>query len=135
MIIHVYLCSISTHSINYLLFTVSLPTIISQPRSIVVDVYNVAIFECTARSYGYVSITWRRLNFELPVTANVVTNKSSNEITSILRIEKSVGHHKGSYYCVVENKAGRVNSALAYFNITGKPLYICTYLCIYIKTK
>ena len=104
----------------------SLPTIISQPRSIIVDIYNVAIFECIAKSYGYASITWRRLDFELPVTANVVTNKSLNEITSILRIENSIGYYKGYYYCVVENKAGRVNSALAYFNVTGKPLYIRT---------
>ena len=104
--------------------TVSLPILIRQPRSTLVEVHKTAVFECTARSYGFVSITWRRMNLELPLTANVTTTKSLNDVTSILSIEKSVGYYKGYYYCVVENKAGRVNSKPAYFNITGTPLYI-----------
>ena len=44
-----------------------------QPRSTVVEIYGVATFECIARSYGNISITWRRQNSELPVTADVKT--------------------------------------------------------------
>ena len=44
------------------LYIVALPRIIKQPSSTMTEVYNVATFECTARSYGIVSITWRRLN-------------------------------------------------------------------------
>ena len=114
----------------------SLPVIVKQPRSTVAKIYNVAIFECTVRSYGSVSITWRRRNSNLPVTANVSTvTKSLNEIKSILRIEKSIGYYKGYYYCVIENIAGTVSSTFAYCNITGKHFFIIKYpcmICIYV---
>ena len=97
----------------------TLPIIIRQPRSTIVEVYHVAIFECTARSYGSILITWKRLNSDLPVTVNITTTKSLNEATSILKIEKRIGYYKGYYYCVIENKVGIVNSTTAYCNITG----------------
>ena len=102
------------------LLAVALPAIVRQPVSIVMEVYNVAIFECIARSYGSVSITWKRWNSKLPVTANVtMIKKTINEARSTLRIEKSIGYYKGYYYCVIENTAGIVNSTYAYCNITG----------------
>ena len=108
------------------LHTVALPKIIQQPRSTVTEVYNTATFECMARSYGIVSISWQRMNSELPVTANVkVTKPSLNDIKSVLRIEKSIGYYKGYYYCIIENKAGIVNSRRAYCNVTG---IICMYM-------
>ena len=104
----------------YYLHIVALPNITQQPHSTVTEVYNTATFECMARSYGIVSIKWQRLNSELPVTANItVTKPSLNDIKSVLRIEKSIGYYKGYYYCIIENKAGIVNSRLAYFNVTG----------------
>ena len=102
----------------------ALPTIITQPRSTVVEIYDVATFECTARSYGTVSITWRRLYSGLPVTANVTTIKSLNGITSILRIRNSIGY----YYCIAENKAGILTSTLAYCNIKGKSMLVCLFV-------
>ena len=101
----------------------ALSRIIQQPSSTVTEVYNVATFVCTARSYGIVSITWRRLNSELPETANITMSKSLNDIISVLTIEKSIGYYKGYYYCVIENKAGKVNSRMAYFNVTGISVY------------
>ena len=117
--------SYTSMTIKHMLYLhiVALPKIIQQPSSIVTEVYNVATFECMARSYGIVSITWQRLNSELPVTANVRTTSSLNQIKSILRIEKSIGYYKGYYYCVVKNKAGVVNSTVAYCNVTG--MYVC----------
>ena len=118
----------------------ALPVIVRQPVSTVAEVYNVAIFECTARSYGSVSITWKRWNSKLPVTANIVTIKSLNEANSILRIEKSIGYYKGYYYCVIENTAGIVNSAYAYCNITGTEITmyvhvikLCTCVLYYLQ--
>ena len=58
----------------------ALPVIVSQPLSTVTEVYNVAVFECIARSYGSVSITWKRWNSKLPVTAHIMTNTSLNEV-------------------------------------------------------
>ena len=108
------------------LHIVALPRIMKQPSSTMTEVHNVATFECAARSYGIVSITWRRLNSELPETAtNVTMSKSLNDITSVLRIEKSIGYYKGYYYCVVENKAGKINSRMAYCNVTGISMYNC----------
>ena len=112
---------------NCLLYIVALPTIIKQPRSTVTEVYNVAIFKCIARSYGSISITWRRRNSDLPVTANVTTTKSLNEMNSVLRIEKSIGYYKGYYYCTIKNIAGIVYSQYAYCNITGT--YYDIYTC------
>ena len=101
-----------------------LPVIVKQPRSTVAEIYNVAVFECTVRSYGSVSIVWRRRNSNVPVIASVSTTKSLNEVKSTLRIEKSIGYYKGYYYCVIENIAGTVSSKFAYCNITGKHLFI-----------
>ena len=100
----------------------ALPLIIKQPRSVVVQAYSVASFECTTRSYGTVSITWKRLNSELPITAQIRESKSLNKLTSTLSLE-SIGYYEGYYYCVVENTAGIVNSRLAHFEISGMWIY------------
>ena len=97
----------------------ALPRIIRQPSPTVTAVYDIATFECMARSYGSVSITWQRQNSKLPVTANVTMTKLLNEVRSTLRIDKSIGYYKGYYYCVIRNKAGVVNSSVAYCNVTG----------------
>ena len=104
--------------------TVGLPIIIEQPKSTVAEIYNVAIFECAAKSYGTMRITWKRRNSELPATSNVTITKSLNEIRSVLRIEKSIGYYTGYYYCAFKNAAGRVDSENAYFNITGTYIHI-----------
>ena len=98
-----------------------LPVITRQPGSTTVQVSSTGSFTCTARSYGVVSLTWRRLNSKLPVNADIAISKSVNEITSVLRLD-SVGYYKGYYYCVAENNVGKVNSTFAYFNVTSKIL-------------
>ncbi|XP_065903803.1 basement membrane-specific heparan sulfate proteoglycan core protein-like [Dysidea avara] len=98
---------------------VSLPVMITQPKPTTVHVYDTATFQCTGRSYGKVTITWKRLMSELPVTVTVnVTKISLNEVTSILTIDKSIGYYKGNYYCVIENDVGKVNSTFAYCDVT-----------------
>ena len=87
-------------------------------------------FTCTARSYGVVSLTWKKLNSKLPVNADISISKSVNEITSVLRLD-SVGYYKGYYYCVAENSAGKVNSTFAYFNVTSKHLSCMSYVCMH----
>ena len=99
-------------------FIVALPVITRQPSSIVVQVFSIGSFECIARSYGDVSIAWKRLNSELPESVNITESKSLNEITSVLRLE-NVGYYKGYYYCVIENSVGTVTSALAHYDISG----------------
>ena len=103
-----------------LLTVVSLPVMITQPKPTTVHVYDTATFQCTGRSYGKVTITWKRLMSKLPVTATVnVTKISSNEVTSILIIKNIIGYYSGNYYCVIENDVGKVNSKFAYCDVTG----------------
>lgn len=99
-------------------FIVALPKVTRQPSSTVEQVFRVASFHCTAKSYGVLSITWKKLNSQLPITANIEISKSLNEITSVLKL-KSIGYHKGYYYCTIENSAGIVNTTFAYFDIIG----------------
>ena len=115
------ICSrISSSALHgYISISVAPPVITRQPRSTTVTVrLSTGSFTCTARSYGVVSLTWKRLNSKLPITANISTSKSLNEITSVLRLE-SIGYYKGYYYCVAENSAGKVNSTFAHFGIIG----------------
>ena len=96
----------------------ALPVITRQPRSTTVQVFGTGSFTCTARSYGVVLLTWKKIHSELPETANITVSRSLNEITSVLRLE-SVGYYKGYYYCVIENSAGKVKSTFVHFNIIG----------------
>ena len=96
----------------------ALPVITRQPSSTVVQVFSIGSFECIARSYGDVSITWKRMNSQLPESVNISESKSLNEITSVLSLE-NVGYYKGYYYCVIKNSAGLVNSTLAHYGVAG----------------
>ena len=95
------------------------PLITRQPRSTVVETGNVAVLECSAVSYGTTSITWKKMNAQLPATANVTITRSLNEITSVLRIQKTIKYYEGNYYCVIENSVDKVQSTSAYCKITG----------------
>lgn len=102
----------------------TLPIITRQPRSNMVEAGNVVTFVCSAISYGNASIIWKQIASKLPVTSKVTVTKSLNEITSVLRIEKTIEYYTGYYYCIVENSVGQVNSTFAYCNITGRHLLI-----------
>ena len=94
-------------------FAVSLPKITRQPDDVnVTTSCNSASFVCTARGYGLTKIVWKRINYTLPVTADVTEEKSLNEISSILTISEIVGYYSGQYYCIVENKAGNITSRI-----------------------
>ena len=101
-----------------------LPKITNHPESVVVKANDVATFQCSAQSYETASITWKRSELELPITINVTVTESLNEITSFLRIEKTIGYYEGNYYCIIENSAGQVKSLLAYCNVTGNYLIV-----------
>ena len=55
----------------------------------------------------------------MPVTAEVFEIKSLNGISSILNITKTVGYYSGQYYCVAENKFGKVISQAANLHVQG----------------
>ena len=102
----------------------SLPVIMVQPVSIVVNVTDDIIMKCTVRSYGDVKITWKKLNSTLPSSAVPKEIKSINEITSILNISNAIGYYKGYYYATISNIAGEINSSMVYLNVSGKYILI-----------
>ena len=64
----------------------------------------------------------------MPVTENVTEEKSLNGISSFLKITKTVGYYSGQYYCVAENKVGKVISQTANLHVQG--YNACCTLCL-----
>ena len=109
----------------------SSPTITKQPDDVNVTVYNSASFVCTAHGYGSIKIVWKRINYTLPITADVIEEESLNQLTSTLRISEIVGYYSGQYYCIAENKAGKVISQVANLYVQkSKGRYNCCVLHI-----
>ena len=106
----------------------SLPTISEQPNDMEINVYESVSFKCTAHGYG-VMITWKKANHNIPVTAEVTKEKSLNNISSILKITKSVGYYSGQYYCVAENEVGKVVSQTASLHVQGDK---CVIIIVYV---
>ena len=97
----------------YNFFAVSLPRITRQPDDVnVTTLCNSASFVCTAHGSGLRKIVWKRVNYTLPVTADVTEEKSFNELSSTLTISEIFGYYSGQYYCIVENEAEKVTSRI-----------------------
>ena len=77
------------------------------------------LFKCTAHGFGTINIFWKRVKYNMPVIAEVFERKSLNGISSILNITKTVGYYSGQYYCVAENKVGKVISQTANLHVQG----------------
>ena len=83
-------------------------------------VYESVSFKCTARGFGKIKMVWKRVNHNMPETAVITEQKFLNEITSILKITKTVGYYSGQYYCVAEsNEAGKSASQPANLYVQG----------------
>ena len=94
-----------------------------------VTVYNSASFVCTARGYRLVKITWKRVNYTLPITAEVTQEESLNQITNTLKIFEIVGYYSGQYYCVAANRDVEIASQIVNLHVT-KSMYFTTYYII-----
>ena len=84
-----------------------------------INVYESVLFKCSASGFGALKIVWKRIEHNMPLTAEVTEEMSLNEITSILKITKAAGYYSGQYCCVVENKVGEVGSWTAYLLVQG----------------
>ena len=67
-------------------FVVSSPEISRQPEDVNVTIYESASFKCTAHGFGSIKIVWKRVNYILPITADITEERSLNTISSILKI-------------------------------------------------
>ena len=101
----------------YLIFAVSAPSITHQPDDVNVTVYKSASFSCVAHGFGLIQIVWKRVNYGLPITADVTEEKSLNGLSSTLKIINIVGYYSGQYYCVAENEVGKITSQTANLHV------------------
>ena len=92
-----------------------------------INIHESVSFKCTAHGYGDLKIMWRRNKYNIPVTAKVTAEKQLNEISSILKITKTIGYYSGQYYCVAENEVGIVVSQTANLHVQGNK---CTLICL-----
>ena len=108
----------------------SLLRITRQPDDVnVTTACNSASFVCTARGFGSIKIVWKRINYTLPITANVTEQKSLNKLSSKLTISEIVGYYSGQYYCVAENEAGKITSQIVNLHVKKSKIATCILLC------
>ena len=122
------------------IFAVSPPKISEHPNDLHITVHDSVLikctahvlFKCTAHGFGTINIFWKRVKYNMPVTAEVIERKTLNGISSILNITKTVGYYSGQYYCVAENKAGKVMSQTANLHVQGNNVCytLCSYVCV-----
>ena len=93
-----------------MLIAVSLPTISEYPNDTNSILHDSALFKCIAYGFGVTNIVWRRVKYNMPITAEVPEERSLNQISSILKITKVIGYYSGQYYCIAENEGGEAFS-------------------------
>ena len=96
-----------------------MPTILEQPNNMTINFYKTVSFKCSAHGFGQLKIVWKRIEHNMPLTAEVTEEKSLNKITSILKITNTAGYYSGQYYCVTENQVGKVVSQIADLHVQG----------------
>ena len=97
---------------------------LKQPNNININLYGSVSFECTAQGFGALQIIWRRVDHNMPTTAEITEQISLNEISSILNISKAVAYYSGQYYCNVTSKDGSVVSPTANLHVQGNNVAI-----------
>ena len=102
-----------------MLIAVSLPTISEHPNDMNITVHDSALFKCTAYGFGVTNIVWRRVKYNMPITAEVTEGRSLNHISSILKITEVIGYYSGQYYCIAENECGKVVSRSTSLYVKG----------------
>ena len=105
------------------MYVVSPPRVVTHPIDASAAAPFGALFNCSVQAYGYLTITWYRIN-ALPKNASTLI-PSINVTTSILFIPNVTIEDAGIYYC--EAWAGRmvVRSQPAKLTVEGKihPLF------------
>ena len=101
-------CQVSLCCLFYFNVVVG-PSIVTQPN----DTYAAApfsgVFKCSAKGYGYISISWYKANTwydikSLPDKDKVSTVHSSEATVSTLEIPNLIKEDAGGYICVVHSK-------------------------------
>ena len=70
-------------------------------------------------AFGYATVTWRKVDSILPITATVTNTLSLNQVTSVLTITGVAGYYGGLYYCIAMNQVGSTPSKHAKLIVQG----------------
>ena len=100
------------------MYVVSPPRVVTHPIDTSAAAPFGALFNCSVQAYGYLTITWYRIN-ALPKNVSTLI-PSINVTTSILTIPNVTIEDVGTYYC--EAWAGKmvVRSLPANLTLAGK---------------
>jgi len=90
------------------------------PNNITTSAYSDISLSCEAVGFEIVTITWERVDLEVPSVATQSDTKLGDTITSILHMTRTNGYFTGQYYCIAVNSAGKVKSKVAVLRVTGK---------------
>ena len=94
--------------------------VLRHPSTAIVGIFQSAVLECSFQSFGILKVVWKKHGHSLPVKASDTVTISKNTVTSVLKINRTVGYYSGKYYCVAENIAGKVASLAADLSVQGK---------------
>ena len=111
-----------------ILNVVPAPSFITQPIDTSAAAPFSAVFTCSARGYGNVSIEWKRVNEDLPIKSNDTQINVAQFINSTLVIPSVTSRDVGRYYCVASSGKITTQSNIAILFFAGND-YVCTYAC------
>ena len=100
------------------MYIVSPPRVVTHPIDTSAAAPFGALFNCSVQAYGYLTITWYRIN-ALPKNASTLI-PSINVTTSILFIPNVTIEDVGIYYCQVSARKMAVRSQPANLILAGK---------------
>ena len=107
---------------NYCIhYVVHAPRVVTQPIDTSAAAPFSALFSCSVKVYGYLTIIWHRNNENpVPTKAYSMVIPSVNETTSILTIPNVTSEDVGAYYCVVWANRMAALSPTAHLFLAGK---------------
>ena len=85
--------------------SISAPSIVAPPMSLVVNDSGTASFQCEAEGNPEPKVTWLRQNSSLPAVKRVVPSRGGLMITDVM------SQDEGMYTCVARNILGEVTSS------------------------
>ena len=109
------------------MYIVCTPQVITHPTDTSAAAPFSALFSCSVQAYGYLTVTWYRMNNSLPNKAYSTLTLSVGVTTSVLIIPYVTSEDVGRYYCVAWANMLAAQSQAANLLLAGN--YISVVLC------
>ena len=113
----------------YIMYVVDIPRFVTHPTNASAAAPFSALFNCSVRAYGYLTITWYRRNRKpVPKKAYSTLLPSANETTSILTIPNVTSEDVDVYCCLMWAGRIAVKSLDANLSLAGTIYIICMHI-------